>query len=98
LTVETEANRELLSTNEGVLPWLVRWARRASSRVQNIIFLAAHFFFSYMCPHRAATWAASRDWSPVSSYVSLVLPKQIDRKIRGPVYPAVLITSPPIEF
>ncbi len=44
------------STNEGVLPWLVRWAHGAGTRdlypalaalvnpVQNIFFLAAHYF------------------------------------------------------
>jgi hypothetical protein len=36
---------------KGVLPWLVRWARHAATmefcpanKVQNIIFLTAHFF------------------------------------------------------
>ncbi len=56
LTVETETNGNIWSTNEGVLPWLVRWAHRAGTRdfysalaalvspVQNIIFLNVHFF------------------------------------------------------
>ncbi len=67
LTGETKAIGDLWSTNERVLPWLVRWARRAATRdfysalavlaspEQNIFFLAAHFFH-FMCPHRPATW------------------------------------------
>jgi hypothetical protein len=54
LTVETEANGDSWST--WFLPWLVRWARRAGTidfcpalaallrQVQNIIFLAEHFY------------------------------------------------------
>ncbi len=61
---------------KGVPPWLVRWASRAGPRdfypasaalvslVQNIFFLAAHFFS--LCPQRPATRAGSRDGSPVS--------------------------------
>jgi hypothetical protein len=60
---------------KGVLPWLVRWARRAGTRVfspalaalvgpvQNIFFLAANTFVG---PHRPASWAGSRAESPVS--------------------------------
>jgi hypothetical protein len=61
-------------------PWLVRWARHAGtidfalaalvSPVQNIIFLTAHFF-DIISPHRPASWAGSRDGSPVS--VNLIL-------------------------
>ncbi len=32
LNVETEVNGDSKSTNKGVLPWLVRWACRASTR------------------------------------------------------------------
>ncbi len=53
--VEPEANGDLWGTNERVLPWLVRWARRARTRdfypalsalsggYKNIFFLTAHF-------------------------------------------------------
>jgi hypothetical protein len=66
----------------GVLPWLVRWTRRAGTRdfypalaalvsvVQNIIFLTIHTLFHLISPHHSATWAGSRAGSPVS--VSLV--------------------------
>jgi hypothetical protein len=50
LTVETEAMGTLGVHMKGVLPWFVRWARRAGaidfcvSAEQNIIFLSTHFF------------------------------------------------------
>ncbi len=62
---------------KGVLPWLVRWARRAGTRdfypalaalvspAQNIIFLTVYYFNSCV-PHRPATWAGSRSGPPVS--------------------------------
>jgi hypothetical protein len=58
LTVETEVNGDSKRTNNRGLPWLVRWTCRAGtidfcpawaalvSPVQNIIFLAVHFFIS----------------------------------------------------
>jgi hypothetical protein len=64
---------------KGVLPWLVRWARRASiidfcpdlpalvGPVQNIFFLTIHYFTS-SCPHRPVRWTGSRDVSPVSEH------------------------------
>jgi hypothetical protein len=51
---------------KGVLPWLVRWARRAVTRdfnlvlaalvspVQNIFSLTVDLVFQFMCPHRPA--------------------------------------------
>jgi len=62
---------------KGVRPWLVRWARRASTMdfcpalavlvrpVQNIIFPTGTLFH-FISPHRPATWAGSRAGSPVS--------------------------------
>ncbi len=62
---------------QGVLPRLVRWARRAVTRDfcpalaalispgQNIIFLTAHFFH-FISPHHSATLPGSRAGSPVS--------------------------------
>jgi hypothetical protein len=76
LTVKTEANEDLLSTNVREPSMFVLQARRAGTRdlypslaalvssVQHIIFLAAHVFI--ICPHRPATWAGSRARSPVS--------------------------------
>jgi hypothetical protein len=64
-----------------VLPWLVRWACRASTRdfhsalaflvgpVQNSFTL-----FKFLCPHSSASWAGSRAGSPISQYVSLITP------------------------
>ncbi len=55
---------------QGVLPWWVRWARRAGKRdfypalavqvspVQNIFSSQYTTVFQLMCPHRLATWAA----------------------------------------
>jgi hypothetical protein len=53
----------------GILPWLVRWARRASTKifclaldalvgpVQNIFF-PHRTLFQIICPHRPASWQA----------------------------------------
>ncbi len=69
---------------KGVLPWLVRRARRAGTRdcypalaalvspVQNI-FLPYTTVFQSMCPYRPATWAGSRAGPPVSECVSPVI-------------------------
>ncbi len=69
--VETEVNVDSTVQMKEVLPWLVRWARRAGTRdfgpaltmplvnpVQN------NFFFIW--PHRPASWAGSRAGSSVS--------------------------------
>jgi hypothetical protein len=76
LTVETEVDRDSNSTNERVLPWLVRWARRAStkdfclalaalvSQLQNIIFLPLHFF-TLLVPIIQQPGAGWRGGSPV---------------------------------
>ncbi len=61
-----------------VLPWLDSWARRVGtidfcpalaalvSPVQNIIFLTAHFFMHFICPHHPQPGQGSRAGSPVS--------------------------------
>jgi hypothetical protein len=89
LTVETEADGGLWSTNERG-PFLVgslgsscrtRYSYPALaalvSPVQNI-FSSPHF----MCPYRLATWAVSRAGSPVSYYVSLVASHGLVRRDR----------------
>ncbi len=62
---------------KGVLPWLVRWALHAGTRdfcpalaalvrpVQNIFFLAVHYFFQLICPHRPLSWAVVQDRLPL---------------------------------
>jgi hypothetical protein len=75
-----------------VLSWLVRCACRAGtgdfypdlaalvSLVQNIFFLIRlfphHTLFQCMCPHRPATWAASRAGPPVTECGSLSLTEE----------------------
>ncbi len=96
LTVKTEVNEDSKSTNERVLPWLVRWDFRTGTRdfcsalaalvgsVQNIFFLA-RTLFQFLCPHyRPASWAGSRTGSPVSvSYVLSVSPRADLRNINS---------------
>ncbi len=84
LTVETETNGNLWSTNEGVLPWLVRCAHRAGKRdfypalaalvspVENIFFLTLHYFNLCISTTQQPGWAGSRAEPPVSECVSLV--------------------------
>jgi hypothetical protein len=56
---------------KGVLPWLVRWACRASTRDfcpclgcssrPSTIYLFPHrTLFHFICPHRPENWAGSR--------------------------------------
>ncbi len=58
------------------LPWLIPWARRASTMdfcpVQHSTkyYFPHRTLFHFISPHRPATWAGSRAGSPVS--VSLV--------------------------
>jgi hypothetical protein len=76
LTVETEVNGVSAgSTNERVLPWLVRWACRAGTRdfcpalaalVSPIQDIFTVHYFQFVCPHCPASWAGSRAGSPVS--------------------------------
>jgi hypothetical protein len=61
---------------EKILPWLVRWACRASTRdfcpalaalVDTVqIFFPHCTLFQLICPHRPASLAGSRDGSPLS--------------------------------
>jgi hypothetical protein len=69
LTVETEVNEDSKRTNKEVLPWLVRWARRAGT-IDFSPALPHRTFFHFIFPHRPATWAGRRAGSPIS--VSLV--------------------------
>ncbi len=50
-----------------ILPWLLQSA-------QYTIFFSPRTLFNFMCPHHPATCAGTRAGSPVSKYVSLVLP------------------------
>jgi hypothetical protein len=62
---------------KGVFPWLVPWARRASTRdfssslaalvspVQKYFF-PHHTLFHFISPQCSASWAGSRAASPVS--------------------------------
>jgi hypothetical protein len=70
---------------KGVLPWLVRWARRAGSRdfypaLAALVNLVKNIFFphstllQFMCPHRPATWASSRTGPPVYEFEYPVKP------------------------
>jgi hypothetical protein len=72
---------------KGVLPGLVSWACRAGtidfcsvfaalvSPVQNIFFLTVHYSNS-KSPQHPASWGGSRAGSPVSKYVSLLIPSE----------------------
>ncbi len=76
LTVETETNGVSKSTNERGPSWLARWAPCAGTRdfclaltalvrsVKNSIF-PHRTYILVLCPHRPASWAGSRDGSPV---------------------------------
>jgi hypothetical protein len=57
---------------KGDLPWLVRWARRDSTKefCPALASLVSPLHTFSLSPHRPATWAGSRAGSPVS--VSLV--------------------------
>jgi hypothetical protein len=61
----------------GVLSWLIRWSRCSGTKnVYPALAASAHYniFFShhtlsqFLCPHRPATWAASRAGPPVYNY------------------------------
>ncbi len=75
LTVETEANRDLWSTNERG-PFLVRGAHRAGTRdcypalaaLVNPVkfFFIEAYFFHFLSPHSPPIWAGSRAGMPVS--------------------------------
>ncbi len=62
---------------------MISWARRAGTRdyysalaalvSQYEFFFRHRALFQFMCPHRPATWAASRAGPPVSECVSPVL-------------------------
>jgi hypothetical protein len=83
----TFAYKMLMPTREqmkGVIPWLIRWARRAGtidfypalaalvSPVKNIFF-SHRTLLQFKCPHRPATLASSRAGPPVSECVSPVI-------------------------
>jgi hypothetical protein len=78
LTVETEANGDLCSTNERgpllVACWFVWPAQeifilygllRLAKFVKKIFFLCRTLFY-FLCRHRLATWAGRRAGSPFS--------------------------------
>jgi hypothetical protein len=66
LTVETEVNGASKSTNERVLPWLVRWACRAGTRdfcsALPLLVVQLQYTFlltnSILSPHHPASWTA----------------------------------------
>jgi hypothetical protein len=72
---------------KGVLPKLVCWVCRAGTRdfcpaltdlvspVQNIFYSPHTTLVHCICPQRSASLTGSRAGSPVSQYVSLVLPE-----------------------
>ncbi len=74
LTVETEMNGDLKSTNErgSYLGSLGRAGTRDFCSVlsalvsQYKIFFRQRELFQFLCPHRPASWAGSRAGSPVS--------------------------------
>jgi hypothetical protein len=66
---------------KGVFPWLAQWALQAGTRdfqpafgalvdpVQNIFFLAVHYDFQFIFPHRLASWAGSRSGVTINLFL-----------------------------